>query len=177
MSSISGDLNSIATVINTDYLEHFRPKTSDKAKLIIGRITVVIAGAIMTAVAIMMVPKEGLASLMERGVTIAAILSGGTLGLFSLGFLTRRASRTGCNIGIGVCVMFTAWAVLTQPKTRVFDLPLNFELNPILIGVLGHAVLFISGYIGSLVFGGYRPANVDQLTFRHSGTRRTPGIS
>jgi SSS family solute:Na+ symporter len=177
MSSIAGDLNSIATVINTDYLEHFRPQTTDKAKLLIGRITVVIAGAIMTAVAIMMVPKEGLASLMERGVTIAAILSGGTLGLFSLGFLTRRATQTGCHIGIGVCVVFTAWAVLTQPRTRVLDLPFNFELNPILIGVLGHAVLFISGYVGSLLFGGHRPANVDQLTFRRSTTSRTPAVS
>jgi SSS family solute:Na+ symporter len=171
MSSIAGDLNSIATVINTDYLEHFRPQTSEKVKLLLGRATVVVAGAIMTVVAILLIPKDGLASLMERGVTIAAILSGGTLGLFSLGFLTRRATRAGCHIGIAVCVLFTGWAVLTQPNARVLDLPINFELNPILIGVLGHAVLFGVGYAASLVFGGYRPSNVDQLTFRRTRTR------
>jgi SSS family solute:Na+ symporter len=174
MSSLAGDLNSIATVINTDYLERFRPQTTDRSKLLIGRMTVVIAGAIMTAVAIFLIPEEGFASLMERGVTIAAILSGGTLGLFSLGFLTRRATRTGCHIGIAMCVAFTSWAVLTQPKTRVLDLPFNFELNPILIGVFGHAVLFIFGYVGSLVFGGHRPPNVDQLTFRRSPAPRPP---
>ena len=174
MSSISGDLNSIATVVTKDYLEHFRPATTDKAKLFFGRLMVLIAGAVMTGIALLLVPEAGLASVMERGVTIAAILSGGTLGLFFLGFLTRRATRTGCNVGIGVCLIFTAWAVLTQPKARVLDLPFNFELNPILIGVVGHLVLFVSGYVASLVFGGFRPDNVDQLTFRRRGVGGRP---
>ena len=30
---------------------------------------------------------------------------------------------------------------------------------------LGHAVLFVSGYVASLVFGGWRPENVERLTF------------
>lgn len=176
MSSISGDLNSIATVVTKDYLEHFRPAMTDKAKLVFGRIMVVIAGAIMTVIALLLTPEAGLASVMERGVTIAAILSGGTLGLFSLGFLTRRATRTGCNIGIVTCLIFTTWAVLTQPKARVLDLPFNFEFNPILIGVAGHLVLFISGYLGSLLFGGFCPENVDQLTFRRRGVGGRPMI-
>ena len=87
--------------------------------------------------------------------------------MFFLGFLTRRATRTGCYIGIISCLLFTAWALLTEPKTRLLDLSLNFGFNPILIGVLSHIVLFTVGYLASRIFGGYRPENVDRLTIYH----------
>lgn len=171
MSSISGDLNSISTVLTQDYLNHFRPDTSDRVRLIFGRLMVLVAGFITICIALLLIPEKGLASVMERGVTIAAILSGGTLGLFFLGFLTRRATRTGCNIGILACVLFTAWALLTEPKTRTLDLAINFEFNPILIGLFGHFVLFGVGYLASLIFGGYQPENVEDYTFHHRATK------
>jgi solute:Na+ symporter, SSS family len=166
MSSISADLNSVATVLTTDYLGHFRPQTSDRARLRFGRVMVLIGGGLACFAALLLVPKEGIRSVMERGVTIAAILSGGTLGLFFLGFLTRRATREGCYAGIAACVVFTAWGLLTEPTNRVVDLGFNFNLNPILIGVLGHMILFGVGYLYSLMIGGWRPERVDRLTFR-----------
>ena len=63
-------------------------------------------------------------------------------------------------------VIFTGWAVATEPKHRLIDLGFNFEMNPILIGVFGHLVLFVTGYVSSRLFGGWRPENVDRLTFR-----------
>ncbi|HEY0945768.1 MAG TPA: sodium/solute symporter [Opitutaceae bacterium] len=176
MSSISADLNSVATVITTDYLAHFRPQTSERARLRFGRLMVVAGGLIAAGVAVLFVPKQGLASVMERGVTIAAILSGGTLGLFFLGFLTRRATRQGCYVGIAACVLFTAWGLLTEPHNRVVDLGFNFELNPILIGVLGHAILFAVGYLASLALGGDRPANVADLTFRRRAEKTDTAV-
>ena len=167
MSSVSGDLNSIATVLTRDYLNYFRPEASDRVQLIFGRLMVLLAGLVTMFIAILLIPEQGLASVMERAVTIAAILSGGMLGLFFLGFLTRRATRTGCYIGIISCLLFTAWALLTEPKTRLLDLSLNFGFNPILIGVLSHIVLFTVGYLASRIFGGYRPENVDRLTIYH----------
>ena len=165
MSSISADLNSVATVLTTDYLAHFRPRTSDRARLRFGRVMVLLGGAMAVGVALLLVPKAGLRSVMERGVTIAAILSGGTLGLFFLGFFTRRATRLGCYWGIAACVLFTAWGLLTEPHHRIVDLGFNFNLNPILIGVFGHAILFGVGYIASLLLGGWKPQNVAELTF------------
>jgi SSS family solute:Na+ symporter len=103
---------------------------------------------------------------MERVVTIASILSGGMLGLFFLGFLTTRATRGGCYAGIVACLLFTAWGTMTEPKNHFFDLGFNFDMNPILIGLFGHAILFGVGYAWSIAFGGHRPDNVDQFTFR-----------
>lgn len=172
MSSISADLNSIATVITTDHVGHFVPNMADRTRLRVGRLMVVVAGLLAMAVAYLMRPTAGAASVMERGVTVAAILSGGMLGLFFLGFLTRRATRRGCYIGIFACAVFTAWGLLTEPKHRVLDLPFNFEMNPILIGVFSHAVLFGVGYLASLLFGGHRPENVEQLTFRRASLKK-----
>jgi SSS family solute:Na+ symporter len=167
MSSISGDLNSIATVLTVDYLKGIYPRAKEGLSVLFGRIMVLTAGGFAILVALFMAPEEGMASIMERGVTIAAILSGGTLGLFFLGFLTRRATREGCYWGIAACLLFTAWALLTSPSTGGLDLgAFNYRLHPILIGLLGHLILFGVGYVASLVGGGYRPDNVSELTFR-----------
>ena len=166
MSTVSSDLNSVATVATTDYFNHFFAKSSDKTRLLCGRIMVVVGGLLAALCATLLIPEKGSAPVMERAITIATILSGGTLGLFTLGFGTRTATRRGSYIGMACCLVYMTWALLTQPGNRVIDLGgLNFELNPILIGVLGHLVLFGTGWIASQLFGGYRPANVEDLTF------------
>lgn len=166
MSSISPDLNSIATAFTADIAGYLAPRQSDRAKLLTGRIAVAVGGALALAVALVMAPKGGAATIMERAVTVAAILSGGMLGLFFLGFFTRRATRRGCYAGLAACVVFTTWGTLTAPGSRLVDLGFNFPLHPILVGLLGHVIVFVVGYATSLLFGGYVPANIDQLTYR-----------
>ena len=173
MSSISPDLNSIATAFTADFVGHFVPRQSDRAQLLTGRLAVAGAGGLAIAVALIMAPKGGGATIMERAVTIAAILSGGMLGLFFLGFFTRRATRRGCYLGLAACALFTAWGTLTEPQNRLLDLGFNFPLNPILIGILGHLIVFGVGYGASRLLGGYVPPNVDQLTFRRTRTPAT----
>ncbi len=172
MSSISPDLNSIGTAITADLVGHFRPGLSDRLRLACGRVAVAVAGALAIGVALLMAPRGGAATIMERAVTVAAILSGGMLGLFFLGFLTRRATREGCYIGLGACVLFTTWGTLTEPSRRVLDLGFNFPLNPILIGLLGHVIVFVVGYAASRLLGGYVPPDIDQLTFRRNRLSR-----
>jgi len=167
MSSISSDLNSIATVATRDYFQRFLPSLTDGVQLMIGRLMVLAAGTLAAWIAILLIPTEGSAPVAERVLVITVIVSAGTLGVFALGFLTRRATRRGCYIGIAACLLFTAWGVLTEPTTRTLDIGgLNFEMNPIMIGILGHAVSFGAGYLGSLLFGGYRPDDVDELQLR-----------
>ena len=151
-----------------------RPYIDPHKGLVVGQSMVVVAGTVAALVAIAFMPKEGTTkSIMERGVTVASILSAGTLGLFFLGFLTRSATRTGCYAGIIACLIFTAWGILSEPTNpRRIDFGFNFTMNPILIGVFGHFVLFGVGYLASLILGGYRPEDVDQLTFRWKTHRR-----
>ena len=121
-----------------------------------GRSMVVAGGVLASTIAVLLLPKEGSEPLMQRAITIATIISGGTLGLFSSGFLTRRATRTGAYAGIAACLIFTSWALLSKPDGaggRVVDFGFNWEMNTILIGVFGHFVLFVIGYLVSLIFG------------------------
>jgi SSS family solute:Na+ symporter len=165
MSTVSADLSSVATVLTTDYFKHFRPAAGDRAQVICGRLMVILGGALTIFAAWLLLPEEGSAPLMERVITIASILSGGTLGLFCLGFFSRTATREGAYVGIAVCAVFTAWAILTEPGNRVVDLGFNFALNPLLIGVTGHLVLFGTGLLASRLMGGHRPENVERLTY------------
>lgn len=172
MSTTSSDLNSVATVATTDYFATFFPHLSDRARLLFGRVMIMVGGALAASCAILLIPEKGLAPVMERAVTIAAILSGGTLGLFTLGFATRTATRRGCYVGMACCLAFMTWAILSQPKARIVDFGFNFDMNPILIGIFGHLVLFSTGWIASRLFGGYRPDNVEDLTFWSHKLRR-----
>lgn len=167
MSSVSADLNSIATVLTTDYWSILRPNSSDRSRLIFGRLMILAGGLAATSIAMLLVPTEGSQPVNVRAIVIATIISGGSLGLFALGFLTRRATRAGAYAGIAACLIFTAWALLSQSEASgrpVLDFGFNWGLNPILIGVFGHLILFGVGYGVSVVFGGYRPDDVENLT-------------
>lgn len=167
MSSISSDLNSIATVATRDYFQRFLPGLSDRAQLMIGRLMVLAAGTAAAWIAIWLIPTETSTPVAERVLVIGVIVSAGMLGVFALGFLTKRATRRGCYAGIAACILFTTWGVLTEPSARTIDLgAYNFEMNPIMIGVLGHLISFGVGYVASLVLGGYRPDDVDDLQLR-----------
>jgi Na+/proline symporter len=87
--------------------------------------------------------------------TLMSILAGGMLGLFALGFLSKKATGRGAYWGIGICVLFVFWATVTGPLK--VDLGLNFPLNPLLIGILSHVILFAAGYLASCGLGGNRP--------------------
>ena len=174
MSSISPDLNSISTAFTADIVGHFKPNLSDRARLLCGRLGVALFGLFAIGVALVMAPKGGAATIMERAVTVAAILSGGMLGLFSLGFFTRTATRQGCYAGLAACALFTAWGTLTVGKNPILDLGFNFPLNPILIGIVGNLVVFVVGYAWSRLFGGHVPADIHRLTFhRHRAAARS----
>ncbi len=167
MSSVSSDLNSIATVTTRDYFRRFLPGLADRTQLFIGRVVVLLAGMAAAWIAVTLVPTEGSTPVAEKALVITVIVSAGVLGVFSLGFLTRRGTRRGCYAGIVACLLFTAWGVLTQPGNRMLDLGnLNFEMNPIMIGIFGHLISFGVGYTVSLIAGGHVPDDVDELRFR-----------
>ena len=167
MSSISADLNSISTVVTTDYFVPLRPKSEDKTRLLFGRFVVFLMGLFMIWVAFVMKPGEGKEPIMERVITIASILAGGAVGLFFLGFLTRRATRKGAYAGIAACIVYYAWGLTTQGDSPLIDMGgFNFGFHPMMLGVLSHFVVFITGFVVSMVFGGHRPDDVDQLTIR-----------
>ncbi len=153
MQAFSADLASVATVATQDYFARFLPRTSDRARLRFGRLAVLVGGLLATGVALQLTQARAQA-IYGVVINLFMILSGGMLGLFALGFLTTAGNRRGAYCGIAVCALFVGWATLTGPLK--VDLGWNFRLHPILIGVLSHPVLFVSGYLASRLLGGPR---------------------
>jgi SSS family solute:Na+ symporter len=155
MSTVSGDLNSVATVATQDYFARALPHTSDRTRLRFGRVAVVVGGLLSTAAALILTRTRATAAY-EVVVISVSVIAAGTLGLFALGFLTRRATRAGAYAGIVACLLFVGWATATGPLK--VDLGVNYRMNALLIGALSHFVLFGIGYAASLALGGHRPA-------------------
>jgi SSS family solute:Na+ symporter len=177
-SSVSADLNSISTVVTAEYFTHFRRGAADRVRLAFGRWVVLVGGLSVTGIALVLT-KTRAVSAVEVSIILVTVVAGGMLGLFALGFLTRRATARGASAGIVACVLFTAWATFTGPLK--FDLGFNYPFHELLIGAWSQVVLFVVGYGASLALGAER-ATATGLTmwdFKHAaaaGADRVEGI-
>ncbi|HHY86559.1 MAG TPA: sodium/solute symporter [Verrucomicrobia bacterium] len=155
MSSLDSDLNSMATVIVDDYYSRLRPRASDREQLMVGRVAVALLGVSAIVFSLSWI---GIGTAMEFGVQLFSIATAGMLGLFALGALTKRATARGALIGIIACILFTGWATFTSVKLPALDRvlvdlgPFNYGLNPYLIGVFNHAIVFGVGLAASVLF-------------------------
>ena len=156
MSSLDSDLNSLATVVVNDFFGKLRPRASESLRLLAGRISVVGLGAASILLALQWTRIDS-ASLVEFSLTMTMIFTGGILGLFALGMLFRWTLAGGAYLGILACLLFTAWATLTQVRLPgsaepILDLgSFNCTLSLWLTGVLGHLVLVSVAMAASLI--------------------------
>jgi SSS family solute:Na+ symporter len=157
--SLGADLNCLAAVGVQDYYKRFRPNSSDKQSLKVGKWIVFFAGigSLLIATLYLSAGEEGVLGIVF---TLYAIFSGGIAGIFLLGLFCPRANRQGVTIGIIACIIFTAYAFLTSTKIGLGaeKHPLlnlgqyNFTQNKLMLGVYSHLVVIIVGYIASLFY-------------------------
>jgi SSS family solute:Na+ symporter len=160
MQAFSADLTSVATVATQDYYARFLLKSSDRARLIFGRCAVLVGGLMATGVALQLTHQRTRA-VYEIFVVLSMVLAGGMLGLFASGFVCTKTTTRGAYAGITICVLFVLWATLTGPLK--LDLGFNFTMNPMMIGILSHPILFGSAYLTSVLFR-ERPTELAGLT-------------
>lgn len=154
MTMLASDLNCLVVVAVEDYYRALRPQATDRRRLRMAKALVAVVGALSAAAALILAHTTG--SALAMWFAVSAIVSGGLAGLFLLAFLSRRANRQGAYIGIAASLACTIWAVLTRRK--LVDLgPLNFGWDELMIGAVGHAVLFGVGYAASLLFRNRQP--------------------
>ncbi|MEM8736909.1 MAG: sodium/solute symporter [Planctomycetota bacterium] len=95
MSSLDSSINSVSTTfINDIYRRHLRPDATDRQYLRAAKAVSLVTGLCMIAGGLLYVwlPKE---SMLDVTKIIASIFGGCKLGLFLLGFFTRRVSERG----------------------------------------------------------------------------------
>jgi SSS family solute:Na+ symporter len=151
MSTLSSDLNCLSAVGVEDYYRKLRPNASDARRLTVGKIIVGLCGFTAVAIAALIAWKS------ERVLSLyyvaCSVISGGLAGMFLLAFLSRRANKQGVWIGIVTNLIFTAWATLSSGKNKMLDFgDYNFPWAGVMIGVIGHVIVFIVGYGASWLF-------------------------
>jgi len=166
ISTLDADLNCLAAVAVEDYYARFKTNVTDRSKLIVGKLVVVVCGlaSVLIASLYIRLGGEGVLGIVFN---LYAIFSGGIVGLFLLAVLTRRANRQGVAIGIVACVIFSAWATLTSTRiptadggrALLWDLgEYNFGHHTYMLGVYSHLILFGVGYLASFLFPAPDPA-------------------
>ncbi len=160
ISSLDSDLNSISAVCLEDYFLRFKPNASQTTQLILSRIFILLSGFGSIGIALYYV-RSGGEGVLAIVFTLYAIFSGGIAGMFLLGIFSKRANTKGLYFGIGACVIFTAYALLSSmpmgennPRL-ILDLGrFNYKHHSYMVGVYSHIILFIVGYVASCFFKG-----------------------
>ena len=157
--SLSADLNALAAVGVEDYYKKTFPHKNDASYLKASKLTVFVSGLIALLIGFFYL-QTGSEGVLGIVFTLYAIFSGGIVGIFLLGLLSSRANTQGVNIGIAVCILFTAYAFLTstaiglgEEKSLLLDLgKYNFPHHKLMLGVYSHLIVVIVGYVASLFF-------------------------
>ncbi|MCK7539959.1 MAG: hypothetical protein MZV63_58165 [Marinilabiliales bacterium] len=92
ISTLDSDMNSISAVAMDDYYKRIRPGTSEKHRLVVSKILVLLAGLGAMGIAMIYIwtDTEGV---LETVFSLYAIFSGGIAGIFLLGIFSRRANK------------------------------------------------------------------------------------
>lgn len=152
MAMLASDMNCLAVIGVEDFYSFARPSSTDKQRLLAGRVIVVLSGIAAAMVAIRLAHNDG--SALSLYYTITAVVAGGLAGLFLLAFLMRRATAAGAIAGIVANLIFTLWATLTL-NGKTLDLGrFNFPLHDYMIGAIGHIILLVVGIVVSLTMPG-----------------------
>jgi Na+/proline symporter len=136
MSSISSELNALATATTIDFYRRlFRPEGSDPHLILVGRLSTFLWGIFACIVAIF---ATNLGSLIEVVNRFGSFFYGSLLGVFVLAFVVRRANARGAFIGL-LFGIASVWAA---------SLYTNIEF--LWFNVIGCLVTVAAGYVISL---------------------------
>jgi len=112
MSTISTSYNSSATVFLTDYYQRFFKKTaSDKQAMRVLYISSLVISAFGIIIAIAMINVK---SALDAWWKMASVFSGGMLGLFLLGVLSRRKNVAGAVAGVVAGLGIILWMSISS---------------------------------------------------------------
>jgi len=146
MSTVSTSVNSSATIILKDFFkEKDGEETSNKKSMRILYSASFIFGTLSILTAIAMINVQ---SALEAWWKLASIFSGGMLGLFLLGYFSKKAKNPSAILGVVVGAMLIAWMSLSpmffqSEKMGKFVSPFHNYLSI----VFGTVAIFLVGFI------------------------------
>lgn len=164
MGTLSGTINSVATLLSVDFYEKMRrtPPTQKEAVRFAEWMTVVI-GVIGIALAVIL-SRLDVRSLLDLTIELFGLLGGSCAGAYTLGMFTKRANWQGTAIGIIAATVFTlvCW---------IFSL-----VHPYFYLAIAIVSSIVIGYVASLLFPPPTKEQLDGLTIYDRRRDETPPI-
>ena len=150
MSTIDTSLNSSSTIALEDfYRRWFRPDADEAQSLRFLRVMTIVWGSIGTGVALAII---GVQSILDAWWKISGVFAGGMLGLFLLGFISRRANNAGAAVGATIGLLVILWMTFSPEFTG--DLKwLRSPFHANMITVIGTLSIFLIGLGASRFLG------------------------
>lgn len=148
MSSLDSSINAISTVSIVDlYKRHLKPEQDDKHYLKAAWVIATAASVFMIGGAIILQEAET-KTLQDTATILASLMSGGLLGLYLMGFFTKKLGTPGEVKGVWVGILctlaFTAWTILS--KKGLLPEALQFPFDLYYTGLFGNIIMFVIGY-------------------------------
>ena len=155
MSTISTSYNSSATVFLTDYYQRFMKKTaSDKQAMRILYISSLMISVFGILIAIAMINVK---NALDAWWKLASVFSGGMLGLFLLGIVSKQKNVIGAIIGVIMGLIIILWMSLSN--VFLGEDAVGNQFHTYLTIVFGTSAIFLVG----LLFNVFRQKKRQQL--------------
>ena len=139
MGTLSGIINSVATLLSVDFYDRFVPNRSERQIVRFAEVASVGVGLVGIAIAIVL-SRLDIHSLLDLTIELFGLLGGSCAGAYTLGMFTRRANWQGVAIGIvaASAITLVVW--------------LYGLIHPYLYLALAIAASIGIGYLASLFF-------------------------
>jgi solute:Na+ symporter, SSS family len=161
-------MNSVSTLTVRDFILHFRPRTTERMQVLLGRIVIVVAAllGVLAAYAVYKTP-DGLYKYLQ---TVSIYLTIPVAPAIIFGILSKRATAKGALasvvVGCALASLFvTDQLIGPQAGSRWFPwLHTSFTLNYTYRGLWGSAVIVVTLFAVSAVTSRTDPAILERLT-------------
>ena len=164
MSASSSSINSISAVTITDiYRRHIAKQRDERHYVLAARVVSAASCLLMVGGATLYLNLTKL-TLQDTGAKIGAIIAGGLLGLYALGFLTTRGNGRSVAVGIVCTLLFTAYITAGEgglvtaslfQRFGVAELTAQWLAKPIhtyYTAIFANIIMFTIGYGAACLF-------------------------
>jgi len=143
MSSVDTSINSSATILLTDvYKRLLKPGADEQSQMRFLRIATVVLGILGTGTALLMIEIK---SALDTWWKLAGIFSGGMVGLFLLGAISRKARAPHAVVAMVAGLLTIVWATFSPS----WGGPFSNTMHSFMTAVSGTLAIFLVGILVS----------------------------
>ncbi len=147
-AAMDSNLNCCATLIHCDiYERYFRRAKNERESLWVLRLSTLVFGALSVVAALAMIQVK---TVLDVWWKYAGIFSGGMVGLFLLGLMSRRANNPGAIAGTVLGILAILWMTFS-PQWTALPTWLRSPFHDLLIMVIGTLTILTVGLLVSRI--------------------------